>query len=66
VFTWALLEGIAGKADGDGNGYVSVKELAAYVENAVPEITYATWGYEQVPQSLLPREDFPLVPAGAR
>jgi WD40 repeat protein len=66
VFTWALLEGIAGKADGDGNGYVSVKELSTYVENAVPEITYATWGYEQVPQSLLPREDFPLVPSGAR
>jgi WD40 repeat protein len=60
VFTYALVDGISGKADGDRNGYVSVKELSAYVENAVPELTYATWGYEQVPQSLLPREDFPL------
>ena len=66
VFTWALLEALGGKADGDGNGYVSVKELSAYVENKVPEITYATWGYEQVPQSLLPREDFPLIPSSPR
>jgi WD40 repeat protein len=60
VFTWALLQALGGSADGDRNGYVSVKELSVYVENAVPEITYATWGYEQVPQSLLPKEDFPL------
>jgi WD40 repeat protein len=60
VFTYALVDGISGKADGDRNGYVSVKELSTYVENAVPELTYSTWGYEQLPQSLLPREDFPL------
>jgi hypothetical protein len=60
VFTYALVDGIGGKADGDRNGYVSVKELSTYVENAVPELTYTTWGYEQVPQSMLPREDFPL------
>jgi uncharacterized caspase-like protein len=66
VFTYALLDGIAGKADADKNGFVSVKELSTYVENVVPEITYATWGYEQVPQSLLPREDFPLVRAAGQ
>jgi WD40 repeat protein len=60
VFTYALVDGLSGKADGDRNGYVSVKELSTYVENAVPELTYSTWGYEQLPQSLLPREDFPL------
>jgi WD40 repeat protein len=60
VFTYALVDGLSGKADGDKNGYVSVKELSTYVENAVPELTYSTWGYEQLPQSLLPREDFPL------
>ena len=64
VFTYVLMDGIAGKADSDRNGFVSVKELSIYVESVVPEITYSTWGYEQVPQSLLPREDFPLVQAG--
>jgi uncharacterized caspase-like protein len=64
VFTYVLMDGIAGKADSDRNGFVSVKELSIYVESVVPEITYSTWGYEQVPQSLLPGEDFPLVQAG--
>jgi len=30
------------------------------VENEVPELTMKMVGYEQVPQSLLPVEDFPL------
>ena len=60
VFTYALLQGLSGAADAEKRGYVSVKGLSAYVENEVPEITNKMAGYEQVPQSLLPSEDFPL------
>ena len=60
VFTWALLEGLSGKADANRDGFVTVTELTAYLENLVPEITYRKWGYEQIPQKELPREDFPI------
>lgn len=60
VFTWALLEGLSGKADGNQDGYITVSELTSHIENRVPEISYRKWGYEQIPQKELPREDFPL------
>ena len=60
VFTWALLEGLSGKADSNQDGFVTVTELTSYVENLVPDITYKKWGYEQIPQKELPREDFPI------
>jgi uncharacterized caspase-like protein len=60
VFTYALLQGLSGAADGQKHGYVSVKGLSAYVENEVPDLTYKMAGYEQVPQSLMPVEDFPF------
>ncbi len=60
VFTYALLQGLGGAADEDKRGYVSVKGLSTYVENEVPELTMKMAGYEQVPQSLLPVEDFPI------
>jgi hypothetical protein len=55
---------LAGKADLEDNGWISVKGPAIFVKGAVPEVTCSTWGYEQAPQSLLPREDFPIAPAG--
>ena len=60
VFTYVLLEGMAGAADESKRGYVSVKGLSTYIENEVPDVTYRKWGYEQVPQSRLPDQDFPL------
>ena len=50
AFTFALLEGLRGKADRNGNGTVEVHELADYVEERLPEIT-RKWGYEQFPFS---------------
>lgn len=60
VFTYVLLQGMAGAPDQGKRGCVSVKGLSAYLENEVPDVTYRKWGYEQVPQSALPEEDFPL------
>lgn len=61
VFTYVFLEGIAGAADSDGDGYVTLNELSAFVEREVPERSYEKWGYEQVPQKDLRRQDFPIV-----
>lgn len=64
VFTYALLEGLRGVADreGDGNGAVSVEELAKYVSARAPEITKEQWGYEQIPMSDL--KGTPFFPIG--
>lgn len=60
VFTYVLLDGLAGKADSDGDGFVTLTELSSYVENQVPELSYEKWGYEQVPQKELRRQNFPI------
>ena len=60
VFTLTLLRALDGAADADKNGFITVKELSTYVENTVPDLTYGKWGYEQVPQSSLPQQDFPI------
>jgi uncharacterized caspase-like protein len=51
VFTYALLEGLGGKADAeeDRDGAITVDELSAYVAKEVPRITLQKWGYEQFP-----------------
>jgi WD40 repeat protein len=61
AFTFALLEGLRGKADRNGNGTVEVHELAEYVQERLPEIT-RKWGYEQFPFSAMEGHFFPLVP----
>ena len=61
AFTFALLEGLRGKADRNGNGTVEVRELADYVEERLPEIT-RKWGYEQFPFSATEGNSFTLVP----
>ena len=39
VFTHALLEGLRGKADADGDGVITFVEAANYVERSVPALT---------------------------
>ena len=36
VFTYHLLEALRGKADANGDGYVSIQEVAAYLQREVP------------------------------
>jgi len=61
AFTYALLEGLRGKADRNHNNSVEVRELADYVEEALPKIT-RKWGYEQFPFSSTEGSSFTLVP----
>ncbi len=61
VFTYALLQGLDGAADPGKKGVITITDLCTYIENAVPELTYKKWGYEQIPMKELPTVDFPLV-----
>ncbi len=36
-----MLEGLRGPADGDGDGYVTLAELSAYIEAKVPQLSNA-------------------------
>jgi len=63
VFTYALLQALSGSADkiGNNNGEISVNELAEYVSDEVPKITFKKWGYEQFPMQNLYGRSFPIV-----
>ncbi|MBZ0156472.1 MAG: caspase family protein [Alphaproteobacteria bacterium] len=62
VFTFALMKGLAGEADSglSSDGTITVKELVAYLNTKVPEITRQYKGAAQNPNSFARGEDFPL------
>ena len=61
VFTYALLKGLNGEADGSPmDGKVTVKELAAYLDDQVPELTKLHKGKLQYPNSSTRGQDFPI------
>lgn len=49
LFTSILLDALEG-ADADGDGYINVVELAAYLSRRVPEASFASWKILQTPQ----------------
>jgi peptidoglycan/xylan/chitin deacetylase (PgdA/CDA1 family)/uncharacterized caspase-like protein len=42
VFTWALLQGLEGRADLDGNGFITASELGSYVSPVVASFSKQT------------------------
>ncbi len=61
VFTYALLKGLSGEADGAPlDGKVTVKELEAYLNDQVPELTKLHRGKLQYPNSSTRGQDFPI------
>ena len=66
IFTYILVEGLRGKADTDGDGFITLQELSAYTEEEVPRRSYEKWGYEQTPMRNLRRQDFPIYTSGTR
>jgi uncharacterized caspase-like protein/WD40 repeat protein len=62
VFTYALLQGLRGEADaqGDRDGAITVDELSAYVAKEVPRITQQKWSYEQFPMRQVGGLPFPI------
>ncbi|MBC7931421.1 MAG: PD40 domain-containing protein [Rubrivivax sp.] len=63
LFTFALLQGLAGQADGGTlpDGKITVAELKAFLEDQVPELTKKYRGTQQWPTGNLRGQDFPLV-----
>ncbi|MCK1389020.1 caspase family protein [Bradyrhizobium sp. 21] len=59
VFTYALLDGLQA-ADTNGNGLIEVTELAAYVDQKVPDLSYQTFRLRQIPQMKIVGSSFPL------
>ena len=51
VFTWTLLQGLAGKADLNGDGLITATELAAYVAPAVASVSQQTPAFGSLPGS---------------
>jgi TolA-binding protein len=51
VFTWALLQGLGGKADFNGDGIITATELAAYVSPAVAAVSPQTPAFGSLPGS---------------
>jgi WD40 repeat protein len=64
VFTYALLQALDGDADSDKDRFVSVSELASYIDQKLPEITNRKWGYEQFPFMQTEGNVFPVVRRG--
>jgi uncharacterized caspase-like protein len=52
VFTYAVLQALqyADTVSGNRDGITGLFELVAYVQARVPEITWQTFAYEQIPQ----------------
>lgn len=62
VFTYALLEGLSGKADGGlKDGSISVSELSTYIQERVPSLAEKYKGVLQYPVGYSYGNDFPLV-----
>lgn len=59
VFTYSLLEALDGKAD-NGDGKVTVKEIARYMEDRVPELSEEHNGEPQYPTGFSHGQDFPI------
>ncbi|OGR04850.1 MAG: polysaccharide deacetylase [Deltaproteobacteria bacterium RIFOXYD12_FULL_50_9] len=73
VFTWTLLQGLAGKGDLNGDGLITATELAAYVAPAVSAVSSQTPAFGSLPGSEggdfifeLPAEDEFLGPQTAQ
>jgi len=62
VFTYAILEGLNGKADGgEKDSKITVNELKSYIEQTVPNLTEKYRGEAQYPTGYTQGQDFPLV-----
>jgi uncharacterized caspase-like protein/peptidoglycan/xylan/chitin deacetylase (PgdA/CDA1 family) len=51
IFTWTLLQGLSGKADLNGDGFITGTELAAYLGPAVSSVSHQTPAFGSLPGS---------------
>ena len=60
LFTWALVQGLQGKADKGKTGYIRTTDLAAYVEHEVPDLAEKIFKRAQFPTVSISGQGFPL------
>ncbi|MCP4520197.1 MAG: hypothetical protein GY827_00615 [Cytophagales bacterium] len=61
VFTYALLKGLDGEADGGNKDQkITVNELKAYMEDLVPQLSQKYGGVSQYPTGFSTGQDFPI------
>lgn len=61
VFTYSILEGLNGKADGaNQDKKITIKELEAFINDFIPELSKQYRGESQYPNSYSTGMDFPL------
>jgi WD40 repeat protein len=61
VFTYALLQGLNGEADGNpADGIINVSEIETFLDRKVPELTKEYRGTTQYPQRYSRGQDFPI------
>lgn len=60
LFTWALVQGMRGKADKGQSGLILTTELAAYVEMEVPELAERIFKHAQFPTVSISGQGFPV------
>lgn len=62
LFTYALLKGLSGAADGaPKDGKVTIYELKGYLDDQVPELSILYKGSPQYPHTFSRGQDFPIV-----
>ena len=62
LFTYALLKGLSGEADGaPKDGKVTIYELKSYLDDQVPELSIQYKGSPQYPHTFSRGQDFPVV-----
>jgi len=59
VFTYALLDALA-RADVNNNGMIEVSELADYIDQRVPDLSFEAFKLRQIPQRSIVGNNFPL------
>ena len=60
LFTWALVQGLQGKADKGLTGFVKTTDLAAYVEDEVPNLAEKIFKRAQFPTVSISGQGFPV------
>jgi len=60
LFTWALVQGLQGKADKGRTGYIKTTDLATYVEDEVPNLAEKIFRRAQFPTVSINGQGFPV------
>ncbi len=61
LFTYTILQGLQGGADGNSDKKITVEELSVYLKNKLPEFSEKYKGEAQYPNSFGYGMDFPLI-----